>query len=236
MMLSMRQALPDVKIDQYEGPYDLLVELAHTRQVDISEISLKDLTDPFLAYMKEYKIHPEIVASFVVVASTLLLIKARQMLPKLEEEEQEEIEQFTHRLHVYEQYRKAAQALSLQWGVRRLLPAHFFAEGEWVSHSPRMPRISADMLADALERKITTIVRPRPQAHLTQRGRSLKEILELFTTRLAAVRRLVFQEHIHGIPRQEQVVSFLAILEMARNREVALVQTEPFGELILEKL
>lgn len=236
MMHAMRNALPDVKIQQYEGPYDLLVELAQKRQLDISEISLQDLTEPFLKHMKEHKISPEIVASFIVVASTLLLLKARRILPQLEDTEQEEIEELTFRLQIYEKYRESTQVLAAMWNISRLLPAHFFAEGEQVSESTSMPQIAADMLAQALEQKIASIPRPRPQAHLTHRGRSLKEILMLFTSRLQSAKRLIFQEHITGAPRQEQVVSFLAVLEMARKEEVTLTQTEPFGEIVLERI
>lgn len=235
MMHAMRNALPDVKIDQYEGPYDLLVELARKQQVDISEISLKDLTEPFLNYIKEHKIAPEIVASFIIVASTLLLLKARQILPKLAEEEQEEIEQLKHRLQIYEQYRQAGEAFFHAWGKRRLLPAHFFAEGEESFADKEMPRITAEQLSGILEQKITTIPKLRPAAHLTYRGRSLKEILAIFSERLQTAKRLVFQEHIQGAPRQEQVVSFLAVLEMARKEELTLTQDMPFGELILIK-
>jgi len=234
-MISMREALPDVKIDQYEGPYDLLVELARNQQVNISEISLKDLTEPFLAYMQEHKISPEIVASFIVVASTLLLLKARRILPKLEDEEQEEIEQLTHRLHVYELYRKAGETLAHIWGNSRLLPAHFFAEGEKTFADSAMPQIFPEALSAILEQKITSIPKPRLEAHLTYRGRSIEEIFQLFQNRFRTAKKLIFQEHIQGTPRQEQVISFLAVLEMARKEEISLAQSEPFGELILIK-
>ncbi len=235
-MVSMHNALPDVKIDQYEGPYDLLVELAQSQQINISEISLQDLTEPFLAYMHEHNISSEIVASFIVVASTLLLLKARRILPKLEDEEQEEIEQLTYRLHIYEIYREAGEAIARAWGNSRLLPAHFFAEGEESFADSAMPQIAPEELSAILEKKITSIPTPRPTAHLTHRGRSLKEILTIFTDRLRTAKRLIFQEHIQGAPRQEQVISFLAVLEMARKEEISLAQSEPFGELILHRL
>jgi segregation and condensation protein A len=87
MMKRMQNILPEVHIEQYEGPYDLLVELAKKEQISLSEISLKDLTDSFLEYIKKNNIDSEVVASFLIVASTLLLIKVRQMVPSSKVEE-----------------------------------------------------------------------------------------------------------------------------------------------------
>lgn len=233
----MQHVLPEVKIDQFEGPYDLLVELAKKQRVDISLISLQKLTEPFLLYMKEHNISPEIVASFIVVASTLLLLKARRILPNLSPEEEEEISNLEERLTIYEAYRQRAETLRLQWGIIRLLPARFFAEGEkkTVQEPTSLPHISAEELAAVLQARIQAVPIPQPRAHLTIRGKTLSEILTLFHTRLQASRKLIFQEAIQGSSRQEQAVSFLAVLEMARNQEVVLEQSEAFGTLVIHK-
>ncbi len=233
----MQHAFPDVKIDQFEGPYDLLVELAKKHKVDISIISLQKLTEPFLLYMKENKISPEIAASFIVVASTLLLIKARQILSNEESEQEEEISNLEERLKAYEHYRKAAHNLGMLWGNFPLLPARFFAEGEKQTVQDfSMPELSAQDLAHALRSRMEAIPTPQPRAHLTHRGRTLTEILTIFYQRLKASRKLIFQETITGASRQEQAVSFLAILEMARNQEVTLEQSEAFGTLVVHKV
>ena len=112
MIQSMQTVLPDVKIEQYEGPYDLLVELAKKEQISLSEISLKDVTDSFLTYIKEHVIDPEIIGSFLIVASTLLLIKVRQMVPSTRSEEEEEISDLHQRLAEYEQFRAASEVLA----------------------------------------------------------------------------------------------------------------------------
>ena len=100
-----------------------------------------------------------------------------------------------------------------------------------------MPIISSQLLADAMRACIGKIP-PPPQvrAHLTPRGRSLRELLLLFHERLARTKKLIFQETILDATPQEQAVSFLAVLEMARNQEVTLEQQEAFGILTLHKL
>lgn len=233
----MQTVLPQVHIEQYEGPYDLLVELAKKEHVHLAEISLKDLTDSFLTYIKDNNIHSEIIGSFLIVASTLLLIKVRQMLPTTKVEE-EEISNLQSRLAVYEQFRNAAEQLATKWNVQNLLPAHFFAEGKFQEPGTLpIPDITATQLQDALKNLIGRIPAPaQPTKHLVQRGRSLKEIFSMFEERLQQAKKLVFQDTVHGYSRQEQAVSFLAVLELARNKSVRLEQEDAFGTLTVHSL
>jgi chromatin segregation and condensation protein Rec8/ScpA/Scc1 (kleisin family) len=159
MTFRMQARLPDIKIEQFEGPYDLLVELAKKQQVSLSEISLLSITDSFIAYMQEHTMPTETLASFLVVASTLLLIKARQALPHLKSEEEEEINTLEEHLKLYEQYRKAAEELFEQWGRSRLLPANFFAEGEiqHVQDFSSMKHIHPQELSDILQGTIEAL-------------------------------------------------------------------------------
>lgn len=238
MIAGMQNALPEVHIEQYEGPYDLLVELAKKEQINLSEVSLKNLTDSFLAYIKEYNIEPEIIGSFLVVASTLLLIKVRQMVPSSKHEEEEEISDLQYRLSQYEKFRAAAEALHTRWGTKPLLPAHYFAEGEFQERADTaMPVMSAQAIADSLHHLIGRIPPPpQPSAHLVQRGRSMKDILALFQDRLAIAKKLIFQDTVQGSTRQEQAISFLAILEMARKNSVRLEQDGAFSTLTVHKI
>jgi segregation and condensation protein A len=236
MMKRMQNILPEVHIEQYEGPYDLLVELAKKEQISLSEISLKDLTDSFLEYIKKNNIDSEVVASFLIVASTLLLIKVRQMVPSSKVEE-EEISDLTYRLAQYEKFRKAAEILHARWGTAPLLPAHYFAEGEFEEQPVGVPNITSEQLSESLQNLIIRIP-PAPQVskHLVQRGRSMQEIFALFQDRLQTAKKLIFQDTVEGSTRQEQAISFLAVLEMARNNTVSLEQNEAFSTLTVHKL
>ena len=100
-----------------------------------------------------------------------------------------------------------------------------------------MPNITVQALADSLHQLIGRIPpAPQPSAHLTKQGRSLKEILLLFQNRLELAKKLVFQETVHGSSRQDQAVSFLAVLEMARKNSVRLEQHDLFSTLTVHKL
>ena len=79
-----------IKIDNFEGPLDLLCHLIDKNKLDIYDIKLNDITDQYIQYLKEMeKLNLEIASEFLVMASTLLYLKSKNLLPKQEEEEEE---------------------------------------------------------------------------------------------------------------------------------------------------
>jgi segregation and condensation protein A len=233
----MATVLPQVKLENFEGPFDLLLELAQKRKLDLSEISLRTITDDFLGYIREHDIPAQVQGDFLVVASTLLLVKARQLVPSLTQEEEEEVAELTDRVRIYRLYRQQADAMQKVWGMHTLLPAHFWGEGEKTAPQAALPDMTADMLSRHMADITNRLPKPiRPRAHLTTRGRSLDECLALFSRRLHRVKKLVFQQAIRGTTKQEAAVSFLAVLEMARKQEVELQQEHSFSELIVKRL
>lgn len=103
-------------IKNFEGPLDLLLYLISKNKKDIFEISLSELTDEYVGYLQELNENNiEVASEFVVMAATLLDIKARKLLPQLEEEEEEETiseEELLKRLNQYKLYKEAAQKIN----------------------------------------------------------------------------------------------------------------------------
>lgn len=231
--------LPTVALEHFEGPFDLLVELARSRKLDLSEVSLRTITDDFLQYMKEYDTLPETQGDFLVVAATLLLIKVRQLLPELTEEEEEEVQELTDRVRIYQLYRERSQYLQERWHPYQLAPAHFWAPSNFqpLALQAALPTVHIDtlagMFADILRRLPPP---PHPRVHMVRRGRSLEECLSLFTKRLARAKELIFQEAVRGNNRQDTAVSFLAVLEMARSHHVELHQPKPFQNITVRRV
>ena len=226
-------SLPSIKLEQFEGPFDLLLELARKRKVDLSEISLRTITDDFLSYMREHSIVPEVQGDFLVVASTLLLLKVRQLLPNLSPEEEEEVNELTDRIRIYQLYRDQAAQIIDEWDMAPIYPAHFWGKGYVQPDAVvTLPAITADTLAARFRERITKLPKPyHPRAHLTRFGRTLEECVEVFRTRLKKVKKLIFQKAVSGTTKQETAISFLAVLEMARASHVDLHQDTAFGEL-----
>lgn len=103
-------------IQNFEGPLDLLLYLISKNKKDIFEISLNELTDEYIAYLQEMNENNiEVASEFVVMASTLLDIKARKLLPQLEEETEEETvseEELLRRLNLYKMYKEASEKIN----------------------------------------------------------------------------------------------------------------------------
>ncbi|MBI1975153.1 MAG: segregation/condensation protein A, partial [Parcubacteria group bacterium] len=103
----------EVKLEKFSGPLELLLQLIEERRLEVTEVSLAEVTDQYIEYVRTSEIMMEEMADFLVVASKLLLIKSRALLPSLElsRSEEEEIHDFTLQLQEYQRYREAMQAI-----------------------------------------------------------------------------------------------------------------------------
>lgn len=229
------QALPTVKLENFEGPFDLLLELAQERRLDITVVSLRQLTDDFLAYVKSGAGTPELLGDFLVVAATLLLVKVRQLLPRLSPDEAQAVTSLTERLAAYQPFREAAEELRRLWGQGRLFGVAALASKPR-QVSGRAPAVSGQWLAEALHNLVERLPRPASaRAHLRPRGKSLAEWVKVIADRVARLEQLVFQHVVAGSARQDVAVSFLAVLELARKRQVSLHQAELHKDLIVRR-
>jgi segregation and condensation protein A len=217
---------PIIKLEQFEGPYDLLLELVWQQKVDVTQISLSQVTDAFLQYVKSGNVEPDLMADFLVVAATLLLLKIRAALPTLTNDEEEEVVELTDRVRMYQLYREQAQIMKENWDRLPLLPANFW--GAEVTQPkttpPSMPVLSALELSELYEDVLQHLPKaPQPTAHLILRGRTLAE-------------SLFFHEIVHEASPQDTAVSFLAALEMARQKQVQLHQAKHFDTITIERV
>lgn len=225
-------ALPPVKIDQFEGPFDLLLELARAHKIDLSHISLIAITDSFFNYVRTVTLPASTQADFLVVASTLLLLKVHRLLPELTEIEEEEIKDLSDRVRIYELYRVQALALREQWGRAMLLPG---PERLALNLPAPFPALTQHELAQHFQAVVERMQPPlAPQRHLRKHYRTLRECISLLSTRIQRYRRLIFQNEMRGEPVQVTAVSFLAVLEMARAQQVRLHQEQPFAPLQID--
>lgn len=224
----MPDQLPPVSIEEFEGPFDLLIELAAQSKVDLSMVSLARVTDAYIASIQQAQFAPSLVADFLVVAATLLLLKVKQLLPELEPGEEIAIAQLSDRVRIYQLYREQAQRILSRWRPW-LLPSPALLR---VTESLPFPQITRDDLAQTMTAVIKQVTLPRPSTrHLRRRGRTLQECLTLLQERLATRRKVVLQDEMPDESRDTLAVSFLAVLELARQHKVALHQSELFAPL-----
>ncbi|MEX2055002.1 MAG: segregation/condensation protein A [Candidatus Andersenbacteria bacterium] len=226
-------SLPLVRLENFEGPFDLLIELARDQQIDLSNISIGELTDSFFTYLEQVEIPASLKADFTVVASTLLLLKLRQLLPTLLPEEETEIASLTDRLRIYQYYREQAIGIKQQWGITPLLPGPVKLS---TAASHVYPDLTTAYLEVVMQNCLDRIRRPLNKTrHLRPRGKTLQECLTLVTDRLAKLNAMIFQQEFKDEEPRTTAVSFLAVLELARQQHVDLQQTAPLEQLHIRR-
>ncbi len=229
-----------VKTEVFEGPLEVLLGLIEKRKLLINEISLAKVADDFIAYIQTHQRFPlGETAQFVFVASTLLLIKSRSLLPQLEltEEEQASVEELEARLKLYQIFRGAGKSLQRDFGKRML-----FAQARRPTPEPVFSpdtQTSLPGIHDAIRRVLTNLPKPtEPKREaIVEKVVSLEETIDRLTTRVRQALKTSFHHfsgHGNGAKRVEVVVSFLAMLELVKQGIVTVEQESHYADILIE--
>lgn len=241
------------KLDNFEGPLDLLLHLIDKNKVNIYDIPIVTITEQYLDYMKHMETEDlNIVSEFLVMAATLIDIKARMLLPKEVNEEGEEEDpraELVARLLEYKYFKYMASELrDREVGADRLL---FKTPTVPAEVSKYEPPIDLDKLLDGLTlaklqeifRAVTKRTQDRVDPIRSRFGNIRKEAVSL-EDKIASVmgfarqhRKFSFRRMLEGQPdRIEVVVTFLALLELMKIGKIALTQEHLFDDMMIETL
>jgi len=220
----------------FQGPLETLLNLIELRKMSISEISLSEVCDAYLAYVEKL---PELplgeTAQFILVASTLLLIKSRTLLPSLEltEEERESVEELERRLARYAIIRKAAKVLRKEWGRSPLVLAKRAPAREAV-FSPAESSISN--IRDAAVRLIKSIPKPEQLAEAAVVPiLALEDVIKSLHARITTAIRTRWSDLTRNTAdKHVLIVHFLAILELVRDGSASVSQDKLFSDITIE--
>lgn len=219
----------------FDGPLEALLNLIEDRKLSISQISLAEVTDAYLAYVERL---PELpmgeTAQFILVASTLLVIKSRTLLPTLEisQDERENVEELERRLARYALYRKAAKILRRHWGTRPLLFAR---------RAPAQPAVFSP--AEASLERIHTSARklmhmlPKPEDMVKASVApvlALEDVIVDLKKRLDSAFKARFSDLTRGAGKHDIIVHFLAVLELVRSGSASVSQDRLFADISIE--
>jgi len=236
----------EVTLADWAGPLGLLVTLIEARRLDILTVPLGELAGAYLealATLEGDRISN--VSSFVAVASQLIVIKSRAMLPRrgppdesetpVDEGEDPEA-RLRERLVLYRAYRDAGailQATSLERvGCFRREPALALAAAAAGARSPGAPPLDPALLVASLGQLATVVAPPEPPPELVPRSVTLGQRAALIRAALRAAPSFVLQELLRGVrDRVVIAVTFLAMLELMKRREIMVEQAEPFGPI-----
>lgn len=226
----------EVKTEVFEGPLDLLLDLVSKRKLFVSDVSLSAVTDDFISYIEEHDEFPiGESAEFIVVASTLMLIKSRSLLPQLllTEEEEESIEDLENRLKIYARTKELAVGLKRIYG-KNVIYEKTPTKNLTVVFSPDSKTNPEDLLA-ALRRVIDSLPKKEhiPKA-VVKKMITLEETIEKLATRISKGMKTSFQDFVgsdlgaSGKLTYEKkvsiIVGFLAMLELVKRGAIRVNQ------------
>lgn len=221
--------------ETFEGPLETLLNMIEARKLSISDISLAEVTDAYLAYVEKL---PELplgeTAQFILVASTLLLIKSRTLLPTLDlsADERESVEELERRLARYALVRKSAKLLRGTWGKSPFLLAHRTPLRTPV-FSPANAALST--IANAAARLVSIL--PKPEAMMQAAVApilALEDVIQSVRSRLITALRASFRELTRSRDRNDVIVYFLATLELVRSGSASVTQERLFEDITIE--
>lgn len=233
----MNGKTPHFKVHTFEGPLDLLLQLIEEKKLPINQIALAEVTEQFLEHLKLMEqVQPEILVDFLNVAGKLLIIKSRSLIPNLEIEAEEEETDLTKQLLILKKYREASRHIKTFDSRRK----QFFSREPFAGLESLFfpdPEVDLNTLA-AAARKITEAlaeVAKLPQHHVAE-VISISEKIEDLQKTIAQKIQIGLDELIKSAKsKTEVIVTFLALLELIKQRILTVEQERLFAEIIIKK-
>ncbi len=227
-----------IKLEKFEGPLDLLLDMIEAKKLSISSVSLAQITDEYVKYIRTLQNFPrEEVADFLVIASTLMLIKSRALLPGLElsAEEEEDISDLEFRLKLLERIRALSANIKADWQKHPIFSREAFCGIDFGFVEPA--RLKVADLSSALSDLVRSFpkISALPEKTLEKVVSIEEKMLEL-VTRLSERLKSSFHELVKTKNKLELIVGFLALLELVKQGALLVKQEERFGRIDLEKI
>jgi segregation and condensation protein A len=233
----------EVHLDVFEGPFDLLLALISKHKLDITEIALSSVTYEFIAYIRARADGWDLdqASYFLVVAATLLDLKAARLLPAGEVEDEEDLallearDLLFARLLQYRAYKEVAAVLAARMAVQaRRFPRRVAMEPRFAGMAPEVqlglgPAEFAAIAARTLTPRKPPVVSTE---HLHMPRTSVREQVEILAGRLRELHRATFRRLTSDCAGTYEVVArFLAVLDLYRDGRISLDQLTPLGDL-----
>ena len=233
-----------VQFEVFEGPLDLLLYLVKQEEVDIYEVNLTRLATQFLEYIETMRLLDlEIAGEFLVMAATLMYIKSRELLPvdqqvaaEGEEEGEDPRWELIRQLVEYKKFKDAAARLALLEARQEEVFPRSPGKLEFEVETPRRNEASIFDLVNAVSTILQRFNKRDDQRDIFEDKWSVSEKIELLMRRINERAQFRFSELFEGVTsRAEVVVTFLALLELIRLKQLTAVQDEAFGEIHLRR-
>ena len=243
-VISLETSKYELRLDNFEGPLDLLCYLIDKNKMDIYKVSISDITDQYVSYLqKQEQFNLEIASEFLVMASTLLLLKSKGLLPSLEEKEEELTEeQLLNRIIEYKKYKE----ISKLFKERILVYSKRFYKLPDKVELPKQ-EIEKDYSIDDIVNKYKELnqkneMKKNENAKNIEKiaitdtynvSDKVKEIFRVLVKRPKFVFNKIFS--LREKPKAEVVTAFSGVLELSRRNKINAEQNELFGDIVISK-
>jgi segregation and condensation protein A len=227
-----------VKLDNFEGPLDLLIHLIKRNEVNVYDIPIALITGQYLEYLQlMQELNLDVAGEFVVMAATLIHIKSRMLLPRpdpaQEDPEEDPREALVRRLLEHQRYKQAAELLHERETLR---------EAQWQRPDGRVAPLAGEEYEPELEVDLFSLIaafkavleraRHRPKVVLPAEEVSIETRIEQLLGRLSETKACGFEDLFEDVSAKgDLIVTFLALLEMIRLKLVRVFQAGPFGSI-----
>ena len=243
-ILTLETKKYSIKIDNFEGPLDLLCYLIDKNKMNIYDVNLSDITEQYIEFLNAMEeMNLEIASEFLVMASTLLYLKSKKLLPKQEEEEEEITEEeLIRRIIEYKKFKEISKTLKENY---KLYSNRFYKGQEEI----KLPKQKLEK--DYEPEKIPEIYRllvERNSVKINQNAKNIEKIalVDKYTVAekvremykiLTKQKKFIFNKifAINKKDKQEVVTAFSGLLEMSRRSKVETSQEELFGDILVEQ-
>lgn len=233
-----------IKIENFEGPLDLLCHLIDKNKMSINDIKISEITDQYIEYINNMeKMNLEVTSEFLVMASTLVYLKSKSLLPK-ESNDEEELteEELLQRIIEYKKYKEITKLLKENYNT---FSKRYFKLQEQIE-LPKQ-KLEKNYDKDIISTLYADIV-TRTSIKLNQNAKNIEKIAITDTYTVSSKVKEIFREllkkpkfvfnkfyKISEKNRQEVVTAFTGLLELSRRSKVITTQEELFGDIIVEK-
>lgn len=233
-----------IKLDQFEGPLDLLLFFIKRDELNIYDIPISRITSEFLEYVNLIKLMDlEVAGDFILMASTLMHIKVRMLLPREVDERGEEIDpraDLIKALLEYKKYKEVAEDLTfLESNQRKLSFRGNYSEDEKTSppeYDILLKNISIYDLAKAFK-KVIEGIKPQVVHEIKKINVSLDEQIKFILDKIIEKGEIHFLSLVHGMKEKIRIViTFIALLELAKMERLGIKESPEFNDFVIYRI
>jgi len=252
----------ELQTEKFKGPLEKLLELIEAQKMDVSEVSMAQVTEDFLRYIEKIKTLPResggedegiasafredlrLVADFIAVASKLIFLKSKYLLPglALTDEEEADIKDLEGRLKIYQELKPALRIIAKLWreSHHSYSRQYFIGYGGGLAEGQKVfypgGNVSVAALAGSLDRIFESIKTYELETQtIREKIVTLEEKIAEVTARLEKEGNIEISSRHADIPRTDIILLFLAVLHLARDERVALTQNGVFSDIMVKK-